>query len=289
MLNLLRADLMRMKREKAFYVGLAVMVIISLSGVFSTLRDNMVTVGYVVDFPDTFLLSGSLFIGLTSALFTAFFIGTEYSDGTMRNKLIAGHTRVSIYLSELLSCTIAAFIQHSTCLVMTSVLGSIFLGGIRTPVKELALMLLVSFLAVLALTAVFVMLALLIPNKAAIAIILVVALILLIGAFVAMSKLAEPEFYESIIYSGTDGIKESGNVPNPSYPRGVWRQIYAFIFDFLPNGQMFQEMNIMSEFSGGLTPPVKPAMIMTFMAYSAFITLTSTATGILLFKRKDLK
>ena len=41
----------------------------------------------------------SLVIGLLSAVFSTIFLSREYSDGTVRNKIIAGHTRINIYIS----------------------------------------------------------------------------------------------------------------------------------------------------------------------------------------------
>ncbi|MEG0494561.1 MAG: ABC transporter permease, partial [Clostridia bacterium] len=50
----------------------------------------------------------AVIIGLVSPLFCGLFLGTEYSDGTMRNKLIVGQKREKIYLSSFIVCTCAA-------------------------------------------------------------------------------------------------------------------------------------------------------------------------------------
>ena len=39
------------------------------------------------------------------------FIGTEYSDGTIRNKIVVGHSRSTIYLANLLTCCFAGLIM----------------------------------------------------------------------------------------------------------------------------------------------------------------------------------
>ena len=49
------------------------------------------------------------YIAVIIALFACFFIGTDYSDGTVRNKMIVGHSREEIYLSFLLTTITAAF------------------------------------------------------------------------------------------------------------------------------------------------------------------------------------
>ncbi len=287
MLNLLRADLMRLRREKSFFVGVLAIFIVGLFAVLTTYRENLTTNVFKVTSPDELFFSESMLIGITSALFIAFFIGTEYSDGTMRNKLISGHTRVSVYFSELITCAVGALIQHVIYLVTVTLLGSLLLGEMKTPPEQLVLITLMSFLAVFALASIFVMLALLIPSKAAIAIILIAALILLIIPLNAMSKLSEPEFID--IWSITDefGNQSNEQMPNPLYPRGALRQIYGFIKNFFPNGQLFQAANLLGgteEGDGNILP-----IMAAFMRCSLLITLISTGAGIIVFKRKDLK
>lgn len=59
----------------------------------------------------------ALFVPLMVSLLTALFIGTDYSDGTMRNKLIAGHVRRKIYVANLISNVQASLrcALHSCC------------------------------------------------------------------------------------------------------------------------------------------------------------------------------
>ena len=45
--------------------------------------------------------------GVMLAAFVPLFLGADYSDGTIRNKLIAGHRRSGIYLSDLLVCLLS--------------------------------------------------------------------------------------------------------------------------------------------------------------------------------------
>ena len=42
----------------------------------------------------------ALFIGIVMAVFCSLFIGTEYSEGTIRNKIIIGQKRGAVYLSN---------------------------------------------------------------------------------------------------------------------------------------------------------------------------------------------
>ncbi len=43
-----------------------------------------------------------IYIGFVMAVFSGFYVGTEYSDGTIRNKLSVGHSRKNIYLANMI-------------------------------------------------------------------------------------------------------------------------------------------------------------------------------------------
>lgn len=56
-----------------------------------------------------FVLDGCLFeclplMGLISAIFTSLFIGSEYSDGTIRNKIIVGHSNTDLLSKSYCVC-----------------------------------------------------------------------------------------------------------------------------------------------------------------------------------------
>lgn len=44
------------------------------------------------------------FLGVVLAAFCSLYLGTEYQDGTLRNKVTAGYRREQIYFSCLLAC-----------------------------------------------------------------------------------------------------------------------------------------------------------------------------------------
>ena len=59
---------------------------------------------------DCFLFYIMIVIGAFSAICVSQFIGMEYSCGTIRNKLVTGHTRTEIYLAQLALHILAAVI-----------------------------------------------------------------------------------------------------------------------------------------------------------------------------------
>ena len=81
-----------------FIVGLA----------FPLLRyKDMKQSGYINNLDNGFF-ARALFIGIILAVFCSLFIGTEHNDGTIRNKIIVGQKRETIYLSNMVTCSIIA-------------------------------------------------------------------------------------------------------------------------------------------------------------------------------------
>ena len=84
-----------------------------------------------------FVLDGCLFeclpmMGLISAIFTSLFIGSEYSDGTIRNKIIVGHSRIRIYLVNFIVCAIASVLFSLSYTVGVFVIGNMNGGELIT-------------------------------------------------------------------------------------------------------------------------------------------------------------
>ena len=104
MSKLLSANFTRMKKAKVFWVCLIFMIGFGLFLIISRYvqfkRFDMMDSAYI----EGSLLSYTVVMGIVFAVFTSLFIGTEYNDGTIRNKLIVGHTRVNVYLANLITC-----------------------------------------------------------------------------------------------------------------------------------------------------------------------------------------
>ena len=104
MAKLLRANLSRLWKSRIFYVGLIFMLLLN---VFLVLDGwNSGRQGYPEPLEDM-LFQNCIIIGFVCAVVVGMFLGTEYSDGTIRNKIAVGHTRASIYLANLIVCAAA--------------------------------------------------------------------------------------------------------------------------------------------------------------------------------------
>lgn len=135
MRNLLCAGVAGLRKNKTFWLGILAMFAL---GIFCSYSKYSDIVRYEqVSRLDDVLFSYVPLTGLCSAIFCSMFVGTEYSDGTLRNKLIVGHSRKSIYCSNLLLCIGASLIMAFSWLFSYVVLGHFLLFPPEASVKTI--------------------------------------------------------------------------------------------------------------------------------------------------------
>ena len=223
----------------------------------------------------------TLAVSILIPAFVSLFVGTEYSDGTIRNKMIIGHTRTSIYLSNLIVCSAAGL-----GLCISYMIGAF---AVALPLYTIdpgilpgaAILVLCSFLMSIAFTALCTITAMLCQNKALTAVInILAACCLLVISIYIMSRLRQPEMYSGYTLNTETGeVEVSEDIPNPDYLRGTEREIYQFFNDFLPTGQA---VNITSQIELSQSPGL-------LAAYSASIIIVSTGVGMFVFRKNDIK
>ena len=279
MSRLLCADFAKLKKNRFFWLCIIGMIGF---GLFMKIMEYITMQQYADEAPplDSMLSVYSMVIGFLTAAFVSLFVGTEYSDGTIRNKIIIGHSRTAIYFSNLIACSAAGFFM---CLAYLLPALAVFipLCGIKTAdFRYLAGMILCSFIMTLAFTSLCTLVGMLCQNKAMTAVITILSVCLLFVASVYISaKLNEPETYPEISAFADDGsVIDARDVPNPGYVRGTQRQIYEFLDEFLPTGQ-----------SVILTRGGKDASFLLMSAYSAGITAVAAGIGIFIFRKRDIK
>ncbi|MBR4896659.1 MAG: ABC transporter permease subunit [Clostridia bacterium] len=281
MRKLLSANFARLFKSREFRLGLGVMCGFGILAVIMRYRDTLLDPESADKTADALWFLGGLFISIALSVVISFWIGTEYHDGTVRNKVIVGHTRGEIYAANWLTCTAASLMMYAGYILTLFVCGTLLLEPFATPVRVLALSTLASLPAVAAMSSVFVMIAMLVSRKSTGAVIaMMTALVMLLGAITVYSRLSAPEYHENTFEMAVNGeIVPSDPIPNPKYLRGAEREVYQFIQDFQPVGQMMQfnaEENT-------------PDHIERFPAYSLLLTAVTTGIGTMLFRRKDLK
>ncbi len=280
MSKLLHAEFSRLIKNKLFWLGTLVMVGLPLYAVGVRYHDLQTAPDFAWETADGLWFVGGIYLGIVLSVFVSLFIGTEFNDGTIRNKLTVGHSRGNIYLSNLITCTCVSLFYHIVYIAVLFGAGSLLLKTWETPMKTLAIMTALSLAAVVAASAVFTMLAMLIHNRSAGAVTaMLVAMAMLIGAMTVYSMLNAPEYIENAFQLSVDGeIVPSDPIPNPKYLTGVKRDVYRHILNLIPTGQMLR-FGSLAYSDDMLYLPL----------YAVGVAVVCTLGGLLVFRRKDIR
>ena len=272
MTNLLSANRFRLKKNRLFWVCLLISAFAGLWQPFGTYMN------YKRGYPlDTSIFVYTMLIGLLLSVFLPLFFGAEYSDGAIRNKLAAGHTRLSLYLSNLITAVAAALLFCGTYLLFTFAVGVPLLGLPVTPAGQLLTTLGCSLLMVAAWCAIFLLFNMNLSRKAASAVscMLLFLLLFLVATWV-FAKLDAPKFWPAYDLT-VDGQMTTEIIPNPTYLTADQRPLYEFLLDLNPMGQGIQYIDM------------SPARPLQLALCSLGVFAAATAAGLALFQRKDLK
>lgn len=276
MRNCLRADFVRLFRSLFFWI---LIVLPFGSGMLTVFDGSSRTL-------DSDLLSVIVTIMLLGSIFAAFFIGTDYSDGTIRNKLIIGNSRAAVWFSNLIVCCAAAELMFLSILLPITVLGPVAGRIFSLTAEELFFRLLIENIALLALIALIVLITMLVKSRSSSIVIgTLLSFGLLLCAMVLEGRLTEPEYFQGMMY-----VDEDGNIQydtetkeeNPTYIRnGTARKVLEAVYDVLPSGQMLQMSSPWEEFD--------PAHGGLLLLYSAGIIAGTILSGVPTFQRGNLK
>lgn len=215
------------------------------------------------------------------ATVVSLFVGSEYSDGTIRNKVVVGHHRASVYLSLLLT---SLFAETLLILVWTAayLIPGVILMEHAHPLWVYLCLYLAMFLELAVFSAIFTLLTMTLGNKAGSAVVCILcALLLVMQGIVVKSMLEEPEYYSPGIIISDDGTMtmEGEPEPNPNdIPEGSpKRAFYNFLMDFMPGGQALQ----ISAYAADNLSKI--------CLYDIGWLVVLTGAGVLIFRQKDLK
>lgn len=277
MRKLLSANFSRLRKDKIFWCVLVAITALSLVNVFGSVQScaAMAERGYVMTLEDYYFNQAPL-MGAFFGLFASLFLGTEYSDGALRNKLVVGHKREHIYLGNFIVCAVASLILLTAWLV-AGALGFFLIGPMEMGVSGYIAYVAVSVGFTVSFASLFTLIGSLSSNKAmTIVYTAVVFLALVLASSSLYDRLCEPEFNEGMTYiNGAFVMQEP--TPNPLYLSGTVRFICQCILELIPNGQALLMNDVAIE---------NPARAILF---SAVFTATTLMIGCTLFRRKDIK
>lgn len=279
MRNLLSAGLKRLRRSRALWLSCAVMAGMEIFTVLGAVQDMQKT-GRYSSIDDAYFVFPAL-VGFLSALVCVFLIGPEYSDGAIRNKLVTGHRRRDVYLSNLLLSCLAALVMCFAAVVPALALGLSLLGPFQMGAVRAAACTVGIVALSLAFASVFTLLAMLVDNRTVSSVLaLILTLVLLMIGSYLYNRLDAPATIRGYELSVDGELVDTGVLPNPDYiPEGPVRELCEFLDIFLPGGQTahYCDMDMSADRVGAM------------IASDAAILLITTALGLVLFRRKDLK
>lgn len=275
MYRLLDAGFERIKKNKVFFGCIFVTIGIAIFMLVSNYSDMK---NYNAQISTSELVSNYLpMIGMFIAIFTGLFVGTEYSDGTIRNKIIAGHKKINIYLSNFIISSIVAIIFQ---IIWTAFVLIIAVPVFGKPIIELNQLLITSFdsiMFIIAYSAIFNFISVLSCNKTISAVTCILLFFIMLGVTVsAFNIIQTPETVQQGGLNPDTGVVSFEEVPNPKYPSDSKRQFYQTIVDIIPMGQAFS-------IGAGLDTNVYMLPV-----YSAALIVLFNGFGIYLFNKKDL-
>lgn len=277
MSKLLSANFMRLRKSTVFWLCAISTLLISAVMIYNSAgtAESMTSADFAQHLDDYFFQLAP-FTGAIIAVFISLFLGTEYSDGTIRNKLVVGHTRASIYLANFLTCFIGGVIITSMWFI-GGLPGLYLIGDFEMGISGAVSYFFVAIGITAIFTALFVWISTLSRNKA---ITVVLVLVLWVGLTIAGSavndRLHEVEFNGGMAYVDGEFVMME-ETPNPLYLAGNVRTAFEFLFRALPTGQAIAMTDV------EITTP------MLNVAVSFIVTVLITMIGVLMFHKKDLK
>lgn len=261
MRNLIYVNMMRLKKSRIFRAGVAVSMAYVAFLLFMNYQEMADSPENVINQLNWYFLSTLPIASAFCSVFCGMFLGTEYSDGTMRNKLMVGHTRKEIYCANLVTVFLAnIFVYLAGCLV-TVIMGVPMFGWNLANPMQLAFRMFSGILMLGAYAGIFTLLSMLIDSKAISATVCMVSyVVLFLGA----------PFLQTAVFSYYHGASLN-HMPSESV-----RPLLEFLYDFLPVGQELQISGIFIH-------------LYRLPAYSVICIALTTICGMAVFTKKDLK
>lgn len=245
--KLLSADLRRLFLNRAFFITVIIMAF--AEGSFYLLLSGQGPIH--MDLILFFSLQG---IGILTSVFFSLYLGTEYSDGTIRNKLIVGHKRSHIYLASLITGIIAVTIIYLAGIFTGCLIGSFLYAPSVHSIGEIMVAGAIGWLASVSYISIFNLIGMLSQSQAK------TSIKCIMTAFLLM-------FIGIIFYS----------IAGQGILTGTAKVICQFLYEINPLGQTIETMTI------DIACPWR------LMAYSVILSSVLTGLGIYVFNKKDLK
>lgn len=275
MTKLIRADLARMFKTKSFWIC----GVLSVVMVFGNFLLRYLNNKEIVQALGIHLFADSSNVILFAAIFSSLFLGTDYSNGTIRNKMTVGQGRCSIYFSNLIISSASGIIYAAVSRLPVLIFGLSAGGKLSMSGGEFVFKIVIMLLSMISVSSLFTLAGMLISAKSSnVVVTLVGAIVLFIGTAGLLELLQMPEYVMPGYTITVDGVIQPMEPElNPLYVRGAMRVFLQTVCDVLPTGQAVQ-LEMGSVNNSELMP-----------LFSIGLTAVVSVIGVTMFRRKDLK
>lgn len=274
MSRLLYAGLYRLKKSKVYWISFA--VILGYGAFIYILQYyNMQKYHLEMELEAAFF-QPLMLMGIVMAVVVSLSVGTEYSDGTIRNKLMIGMSRTEIYLSNFVLQIMSAASIVLCSYLLGCILGIPLLGTPNISMGMMVKSCLVGILFCIAYVSIFNMISMNTSSKAnaAVCCILLAVGMMLVSSYF-LSCLSQPEYVEQAVMKNGQVAIET--VKNHYYLTGLKREIYQHVSEVFPSGQAMYTSGMQ------MLNPIR------MMSYSVIVTVVTTICGMGMFQKKDIK
>ena len=313
MTKLLRACIRRYTHNTIFWIAAVLTIGLGISIAHSTR----------MTYYDDALVIAQMLI---HAVMISWVVGKEFKEGIFRNKVIVGHSKGSIYISELICGVGIAFVLYFLCAVIFVAFN--FYEVPLLPASLIVKIFVDYVLLNMCLAAIFVTISCLFSQQAIIAIVNIALVLVMTTASQRLyAQLSQPQYLERYETINSEWIDENGNirykevkvegseyyVDNPTYVGGVKRDIYDTVYKLSPYGHIIEFVYFNMDWHGyeyflnnpvdGMTGEetweliigdneITDETIETFsshLVYSAILLVATSAVGYIGFRKKEFK
>ena len=221
MRRILRADLKRLGKSFAFWLSLLGMLMLSSAFMFlqATAMDYTVPLSRVIFLPMSIY-------GIVMAAFVSAFVGTDFSDGFIRNKLLVADNRSSLVISQTIVSCVGCIIVYILVIAFSFGIGRLFFENNVETVEFTLFFILGTSMSVVT-GCIFSVITMISGNKTQ-------AIILCMGIAFGLFFLC---LHTNEVLVQTE---YKNGVLNPHYVNGIRREVCSVLHDMNPCGQAAQ-------------------------------------------------
>lgn len=284
--KLLRANFFRLIKNKIFWGIIVITLGITSVLLFNTIINNQ---GETKESIDRLLVMYMYFIGIAMAIFTSLFVGTEYSDGVLRNKIVIGHSRKHIYLADLITSIIVGLCIQLIYMLIVAVIGIPIFGTLQMTIEKFLFVIIDIVFIIITYASIFTCITLLCSDITVSTVSCMILVLIMFIASMALSSTANTMKYRETYIQTENGEIEVHQKLNPDYPGDLKKNVAKTILYCLPTGQTSQIISQISKKPFQITNYMSDAELKTVFLYSVGVLIVITGVGMYCFKRKDLK